>query len=182
MRMTKKWARTGGQALSFRIFFLTNYCTGAAPTVSATGPIKATLLCESHNPSTKGAPSSPLESDAQPLTGPSKMGDFPLKFMAGTRKAAVHLKFGVPVRSPMNTATVESDIQLASPFSHFAFFLLSFAGLEKHRNTAIKCYTEQDQSGPTHLRLYYCYYLNLLTFHIDVTSICSNYERVPVGR
>lgn len=87
-----------------------NKSIGAAPTVSSTGPVKATLLCESHNPSTKGAPSSPLESDAQPLNGPAKSGDFPLKFMAGTRKAAVHLKFGIPVRNPMTSATIESGI------------------------------------------------------------------------
>jgi len=88
--------------------------TGAAPTVSSTGPVKATLLCDSHNPSTKGAPSSPLEADAQPLNGPAKSGDFPLKFMAGTRKAAVHLKFGIPVRSPNASATIESD--MSNPF------------------------------------------------------------------
>lgn len=88
--------------------------TGAAPTVSPTAAAKATLLCESHNPSTKGAPSSPLEADAQPLNGASKLGDFPLKFMAGTRKAAVHLKFGVAVRSPLSTATIESD--MSNPF------------------------------------------------------------------
>eukprot|EP00026_Physarum_polycephalum_P002638 Phypoly_transcript_02646.p1 GENE.Phypoly_transcript_02646~~Phypoly_transcript_02646.p1 ORF type:complete len:603 (+),score=111.89 Phypoly_transcript_02646:163-1971(+) len=88
--------------------------TGANPTVTSTGPVKATLLCESHNPSTKGAPSSPLESDAQPLNGPAKSGDFPLKFMAGTRKAAVHLKFGIPVRSPVASATIESD--MSHPF------------------------------------------------------------------
>lgn len=87
--------------------------TGAFNSPSPVSPVKATLLCDTHNPPAKGAPASPLEGDTQQMA-PNRIGHFPLRFVAGTRKSAVHIKMGVSVRMGAATATVESE--MSNPF------------------------------------------------------------------
>lgn len=87
--------------------------TGAFNSPAPVSPVKATLLCDTHNPPAKGAPSSPLEGDTQQMA-PSRIAHFPLRFVAGTRKSAVHIKLGVPVRMGAATATIESE--MSNPF------------------------------------------------------------------
>ncbi|KYQ99913.1 signal transducer and activator of transcription (STAT) family protein [Tieghemostelium lacteum] len=88
--------------------------TGARSNFHINGPVKATLVCDSH-PTNKNNPSTPLEMDSQPIYPATLTAHFPLKFMAGTRKCSVNLKFGVNIRDMDNvTTTVESDA--SNPF------------------------------------------------------------------
>eukprot|EP01132_Coremiostelium_polycephalum_P005010 gene5010-6239_t len=88
--------------------------TGARSNFHINGPVKATLICDSH-PTSKNNPSTPLEMDSQPIYPATLTAHFPLKFLAGTRKCSVNLKFGVNIRDMDNgTTAVESDA--SNPF------------------------------------------------------------------
>eukprot|EP01133_Synstelium_polycarpum_P003844 gene3844-4438_t len=88
--------------------------TGARSNFHINGPVKATLLCDSH-PTTKNNPQQLLEMDTQPIYPASLTAHFPLKFLTGTRKSSVNLKFGVNIRDMDNVTTaVESDC--SNPF------------------------------------------------------------------
>jgi len=88
--------------------------TGARSNFHINGPVKATMICDSQ-PTTKNNPTTPLEMDSQPIYPATLTAHFPLKFLAGTRKCSVNLKFGVNIRDMDNTTTtVESDA--SNPF------------------------------------------------------------------
>eukprot|EP01113_Clastostelium_recurvatum_P039101 TRINITY_DN5930_c0_g1_i3.p1 TRINITY_DN5930_c0_g1~~TRINITY_DN5930_c0_g1_i3.p1 ORF type:complete len:634 (-),score=194.11 TRINITY_DN5930_c0_g1_i3:203-2104(-) len=91
--------------------------TGAYPNFQIMSSVKATLICDTHNPSSSksGGPANPLDCDSQAISLQNKVATFPLKFMQGTRKASVNIKFGVSVRSTGGTpATIESN--MSNPF------------------------------------------------------------------
>ncbi|GAM21902.1 hypothetical protein SAMD00019534_050770 [Acytostelium subglobosum LB1] len=88
--------------------------TGARLNFNLHGPVKATLICDS-SPSSKSNPTQQLEMDSQPIYPANLTAHFPLKFLAGTRKSSVNLKFGVNIRDMDNmTTAVESDA--SNPF------------------------------------------------------------------
>lgn len=91
--------------------------TGASPSSQAapTAAVKATLLCDTHNPAARNAPASPIEGDVQHIS-PARVAHFPLKFLSGTRKSAVHIKMGVPVRAGPNGASVTVESEMSNPF------------------------------------------------------------------
>lgn len=72
--------------------------------------VKSALLCDiTHG---KGSSNKPLDTDSQSLDPNSRIAKFPLKFLAGTKKAPGHLKFGMQVQLANSNAptTVESNI------------------------------------------------------------------------
>eukprot|EP01112_Ceratiomyxa_fruticulosa_P021758 TRINITY_DN7779_c0_g1_i1.p1 TRINITY_DN7779_c0_g1~~TRINITY_DN7779_c0_g1_i1.p1 ORF type:complete len:658 (-),score=121.45 TRINITY_DN7779_c0_g1_i1:165-2138(-) len=94
-----------------------NLLTGAQPNFQLVSAVRATLICDTHNPSNSktGAPVNPLEMDSQPASLQHKITAFPLKFLQGTRKASVNIKFGVSVRGPSGQqTTIESNT--SNPF------------------------------------------------------------------
>eukprot|EP01111_Echinosteliopsis_oligospora_P017924 TRINITY_DN7965_c0_g1_i1.p1 TRINITY_DN7965_c0_g1~~TRINITY_DN7965_c0_g1_i1.p1 ORF type:complete len:497 (-),score=139.14 TRINITY_DN7965_c0_g1_i1:105-1595(-) len=133
--------------------------TGAAPTVTPTGAAKATLLSDVHNPSSKGTQAPPLESDLAQLHASSRLGDFPVKFMAGTRKAAVHLKFGVPVRCGGVSSTIESE--MSNPF----VVITNECQWEGSAGTLLK----KDSFGGQ-LEITWCQFVNTLQRHFLIST------------
>ncbi|EGG18419.1 signal transducer and activator of transcription family protein [Cavenderia fasciculata] len=88
--------------------------TGARSNFHINGPVKATLLCDSH-PTNKNNPQQVLEMDTQPIYPASLTAHFPLKFLAGTRKSSVNLKFGVNIRD-MDSVTTAVESDFSNPF------------------------------------------------------------------
>ncbi|GAM27764.1 hypothetical protein SAMD00019534_109400 [Acytostelium subglobosum LB1] len=83
--------------------------TGARSNFHINGPVKASLMCDS-TPTNKNNSQQQLEMDSQPIYPATLTAHFPLKFLAGTRKSSVNLKFGVNIRDMDNvTSAVESD-------------------------------------------------------------------------
>ncbi|EFA82265.1 signal transducer and activator of transcription family protein [Heterostelium album PN500] len=88
--------------------------TGARSNFHINGPVKATLMCDNH-PTNKNNPQQQLEMDSQPIYPATLTAHFPLKFLAGTRKSSVNLKFGVNVRD-MDSVTTAVESDSSNPF------------------------------------------------------------------
>jgi len=105
-----KGKQLGEEQLTVRLL------TGASSQAVPAAAVKATLLSDTHSaPSRPNAPSSPIESDVQHIN-PARVAHFPLKFLSGTRKSAVHIKMGVPVRAGPGGASITVESEMSNPF------------------------------------------------------------------